>query len=134
MRPHLEYASTVIYKKDCIAIENVQRRATRLVHGVRNLNYTERMKELGLPSLQYRRTRADMVKIMNGIDKSDKDQLFTVQSEARTRGHTKNLFKKQIRLDLRKHFFFFHKELLMDGTVFQRNSYIRDRKSVKSKT
>ena len=68
---------------------------------------TERMK-LGLPSLQYRRTRADMVevfKIMNGIDKSDKDELFTIQSEARTRGHTKKLFKRQLRLDLRKHFF-----------------------------
>ena len=82
VRPHLEYASivwTVIYKKDCIAIENVQRRSTRLVHGVRNLNYTERMTELGLPSLQYRRKRADIVKvfkIMNGIDKSDKDQLL----------------------------------------------------------
>ena len=34
-----------------------------------------------------------------------KDQLFTVQSQARTRGHTKKLFKKQLRLDLRKHFF-----------------------------
>ena len=59
VRPHLEYASTVwtvIYNKDCIAIENVQRRATRLVQGVRNLNYTERMTELGLPSIQYRRT------------------------------------------------------------------------------
>ena len=35
VRPQLEYASTVwsvIYKKDCISIENVQRRATRMVH------------------------------------------------------------------------------------------------------
>ena len=47
----------------------------------------------------------EVFKIMNGIDKSDKDKLFTVQSEARTRGHTKKLFKKQFRLDLRKHFF-----------------------------
>ena len=111
VRPHLEYASTVwtvIYKRDCIAVENVQGRATRLVHCIRKLNYTAIMKELGLPSLQYRRTRADMVevfKIMNGIDKSDKDQLFTVQSESRTRGHTQKLIKKQFRLDLRKHFF-----------------------------
>ena len=61
----------------------------------------------------------EVFKIMNGIDKSDKDKLFTVQSEARTRGHTKKLFKKQFKLDLRKHFFS-HKELLMNGTVFQK--------------
>ena len=38
VRPQLEYAFTVwtvIYKKDCIPIKNVQRRAIRLVHGVR---------------------------------------------------------------------------------------------------
>ena len=94
----------------------------RLVHGVVNLNYTERTKELGLPSLQYRRTRADMVevfKIMNGIDNSDKDQLFSVQSESRTRRHSQKLFKKQFRLDIRKHFFS-HKELSMNGTAFQK--------------
>ena len=57
VHPQIEYTSTVwtvIYKKDCISIENVQRRVIRLVYGVRNLNHTERMKELGLPSLQYR--------------------------------------------------------------------------------
>ena len=62
VRPNLEYASTVwsvIYKKDSIAIENVQRRATRLVRNIRQLNYTDIMKDLGSPSLQYRRTRAD---------------------------------------------------------------------------
>ena len=80
VRPNLEYASTVwsvIYKKDSISIENVQRRATRLVQNIRHLNYTDRMKELGLPSLQYRRSRADLIevfKIFNGIDKCDKDQ------------------------------------------------------------
>ena len=82
VRPHLEYASTVwsvLYKKDCISIENVQRRATRMVHSIRHLNYSDRMRELGLPSLQYRRTRADLIevfKILNGIDNCDKSQLF----------------------------------------------------------
>ena len=35
VRPHLEYAS-VLYKKDCISIENVQNRATRMVHSIRH--------------------------------------------------------------------------------------------------
>ena len=37
IRPHLEYASSVwsvVYKKDRIAVENVQRRATNLVKSV----------------------------------------------------------------------------------------------------
>ena len=104
--PHIEYASTVwsvIYKKDCISLEKVQRRATRMIHNIRYLNYTERMKELGLPSLQYRRSRADTIevfKILNGIDKCEKDKLFTLQPIIRTRGHSQKLFKCQFRLDL----------------------------------
>ena len=75
VRPHLEYASTIwtpIFKKDKIQRENVQRRATRLVKSIRHLSYEERLKALGLPSLEYRRERADMIqvyKIMHGIDK-----------------------------------------------------------------
>ena len=71
VRPHLEYGSTIwstIYKKDKIAIENVQRRATKLVPGIQHLSYSERLRILGIPSLQYRRIRADLVetyKIIN---------------------------------------------------------------------
>ena len=108
VRPHLEYASTVwsvLYKKDCISIENVQRRATRMEHSIRHLNYSDRLRELGLPSLQYIRARADLIevyKILNGIDKCDKNKLFQNQPNQRTRGHSQKLFKHQFRLDLRK--------------------------------
>ncbi len=66
VRPHLEYASQVwspLYKKDKIAIENVQRRATKLLCNLRNKSYSERLRSLGLPTLEYRRTRADMVEV-----------------------------------------------------------------------
>ena len=60
-RPHLEYyASSVwspIYKKDRIAIENVQRRATNLVTSVSHLPYGERLRNLGPSSLEYRKER-----------------------------------------------------------------------------
>ena len=49
VRPHLEYASTIwspMYKKDKIQIENVQRRATRLVKSIQHLTYPERLKAL----------------------------------------------------------------------------------------
>ena len=79
VRPHLEYATAIwapIYKNDAIQIENVPRRATRFVSNLKTLPYPRRLKSLGLPSLEYRRDRADMVqvyKILNGIDKVDKD-------------------------------------------------------------
>ena len=82
VRPHLEYATVVwspLYKKDRIAIENVQRRATRLVRACKNLSYPERLRKLGLPTLEYRRQTADMVqvyKILNDIDKVDKANCF----------------------------------------------------------
>ena len=43
------------------------------------MDYSERLKALGLPTLEYRRERADMVevyKILHDIDKVDKSRLF----------------------------------------------------------
>ena len=60
IRPHLEYASCVWsphLKRDKDAIERVQRRATKIVPGISHLSYTERLKYLELPTLQFRRER-----------------------------------------------------------------------------
>ena len=78
-----------MYKKDRIAIENVQRRATKLVKSCKDLSYPERLKKLGLPSLEYRRDRLDLVqvyKILNDIDKVYKDKLFTMSNYGSTTG------------------------------------------------
>ena len=78
--PHLEYATQLwspIYK---ILLENVQRRATRLVKCVQNKTYQDRLIFLGLTSLEYRRERADMVQVCkifrHNIEKVDKEKLF----------------------------------------------------------
>ena len=90
VRPHIEYAVTVctpLYKKDMITIENVQRRATKLVTSIKHLSYQERLKKLGLPSLEYRRERADLIevyKIMNNIDQVEKDTFFKFPNYAAT--------------------------------------------------
>ena len=55
------------------------------------------LRFLGLPTLQYRRMRADVIqvfKIINGIDKIDED-IFKVPLTQRTRGNSKRIFKKQ---------------------------------------
>ena len=97
VRPHLEYAVTVcapLYKKDMIIIENVQRRATKLFKSISHLPYSKRLKSLGLPSLEKRRERADVVevyKIMNQIDNIDTDKFFTSSLYTTTRGHSMKL-------------------------------------------
>ena len=64
--PNLDYAMAVWhpYKiKHKIALENIQRRATKGLPGMRDLSYTERLKLLKLPTLAYRRLRGDMIEV-----------------------------------------------------------------------
>jgi hypothetical protein len=78
----MKYGSTVwsvANKKEAIIIENVQRRATRLIKEIQHPSYGNRLKHLGLPTLQYRRIRADVVetfKIIKGMDKVEIDTIF----------------------------------------------------------
>ena len=111
VRPKVEYCMTVaqpVYKKDKEKIERVQRRATKLVKGMENKAYSERLEELKLPSLEYRRKRADVIqtyKIMNNIDRIDRKKFFKPCKEVRTRGHSKRVEKPQCKSLVRRNAF-----------------------------
>ena len=102
VRSHLDYASSVWspYKQKRIdTLENVQRRATRQLPTLAKLSYEERLIQLKIPTLAYRRIRGDMIevyKIMNEIyDKNVTTFLKTrLESADRTspRGHKYQLY------------------------------------------
>ena len=64
VRPHLDYCIQVWrphLQKDKEAIEKVQRRATRMILECRGMSYENRLKKVGLTTLETRRQRADML-------------------------------------------------------------------------
>ena len=74
VRPILEYCSCIwfpLYKTDAIEIEKVQRRATKLVPCLKNMSYPDRLRELNLTTLAYRRQRTDIIQVFRIINKID---------------------------------------------------------------
>ena len=83
VRPHLEYciqAWSPYLRKDIDMLEKIQRRATKLIPGLRDLRYEERLKECGLTTLETRRLIGDQIevfKILNGYENIDSNIFFS---------------------------------------------------------
>jgi len=109
VRPHLEYGNLIWgphYKLDQLAVERVQRRATKLVPELKERPYEERLRRLHIPSLYYRRRRGDMIqmfKIMTGIERIDPVLLFKRPPSRSTRGHRYKVFKPHAQKMIRRH-------------------------------
>ena len=82
IRSILDYGGSVYYpytKKNIQLIENVQRRATRLLQELKGLSYGERLESLKIPTMHYRRKRYDLIqlfKIVYGYEDIKPDNFF----------------------------------------------------------
>ncbi|CAM4504902.1 unnamed protein product [Lepidochelys kempii] len=107
VRPHLEYCVqfwSPMFKKDEFKLEQVQRRATRMIRGMENVSYEGRLKELGLFSLNKRRLRGDMIalyKYIRGINTGEGEELFKLSNNVDTRTNGYKLATRKFRLEIR---------------------------------
>lgn len=101
VRSHLEYAEEIWSPSkvgDTDVLENVQRRATKQIPSLKNLEYSDILKKLKMPTLKYRRLRGDMIetfKIINGIyDRDVTENFMEMDQNTRTRGNDKKTEEK----------------------------------------
>ena len=93
--------------------QTIKRKAVRIISGLQGSKYEEKLKELGLQTLEARRERSDLIqtyKIVHGLDDVDKSLWFqhvaeTSESITRQSADILNLKPSHSKLELRRNRF-----------------------------
>ena len=110
VRPHMENCVQFwapVNKAD-IELERVQRRATKVITGMGQLQYPERLSKLGLFTLEKRRLRGDLINMYKYIRGQYRDlshHLFILRTVTVTRGHPLRLEERRFVHKHRRGFF-----------------------------
>ena len=75
-----------------------------MIEGLETKCYEERLKDLGMFSLEKRRLRGDMIAIFKGYHTEEGQDLFSIIPECRTRNNGLNVKETRFRLNIRKNF------------------------------
>jgi len=99
VRPIVEYCSVVwspCLKQDIDSVEKVQRRFTKRLKGLKSMPYADRLRYLGVPSLELRRLHLDLIycyRIVFGLVDLNLCDFFQLSLVSKTRGHPYKLYK-----------------------------------------
>jgi len=111
MRPHLEYCNQMgipQYRRDIDLLERIQRRATNMIQRMEHLSYEDRLRELGLFSLEKRKLQGALIaafQYVKGNYRKEGKRLFSRVCDDRKRGNGFKLKEGRFRMDIRKKFF-----------------------------
>jgi hypothetical protein len=140
VRPHLEYASQVwspSKKKTIKQIEKIQRRATKLVPSLKDLDYHSRLSMLNLTTLEVRRKRGDLIQFYKFVNfynninwhKGYKRSNFTTQTSPSSglRRNSQNMARPQLTTWKHRESFYLNRTIPHWNAL---PSYVVDSKSI----
>ena len=110
MQPMLEYGSSIwspVYQSDIYKLESIQKHYTKRFHGFSNSNYIERLKRLGIDTLEKRRLYCDLTLSYKMIY-SHATLVFTdyfIINKIREKNNNYQVKVQPSKINVRSHFF-----------------------------